>query len=128
MNVEGATILSEYQALTGTGGTSTKAIDVLGLNGNAYVQPHLTVRLTSPFTAGSITTVEIQTSDQADMSGAVTAVTYTIPATVIQTKPAVLLDERLPNNLKKYMQLKYTGTGMTGGKVWASLVTGVSLS
>lgn len=128
MIIEGAVILSENQALTGTGGTSEKALDVLGLNGNAYVQPHLTVRLTSPFTAGTLTTVEIQTSDNADMSGATTAITYTIPVATVQTKPAVLLDERLPNNLKKYMQLKYTGTGMAGGKVWSSLATGVPMS
>lgn len=126
MIIEGLHTFSEDQALTGASVSAARPIDVLGLNGNAYINPFVSIRLTQGFTAGAVSTIDLMTSDNADMSGAVKAVTYTVPATIDQTKPAVLVQETLPRNLKKYSSLIYNGTDMAGGKVFASIVTGVA--
>lgn len=125
MIIEGAHLFSENQVIEGNSVKSTKALDLLGKNGNAYINPFLSIRLTKGFTAGSISKIAIQVSDNADMSGAETAIEYFISSSVNQTYPAVLVQETLPRNLKKYCQLVYTGTAMAGGTVFASIVSGV---
>ena len=128
MIIEGVHLFSENQVINAASVTSEKALDILGQNGNAYHNPFFSVRLTKGFSAGAISKVAIQVSDNADMSGATTAIEYTVPAEIDQTKPAVLVQEILPRNLKKYCRLVYTAAGSADGEVFSGIVTGVPVN
>jgi len=101
-------------------GNSTNTVD-LGAAGAAYPQPHLQVVLDTPLTDSQGLTVEVQTADAADGTF-VTAATYKAV-----TGQASAIAERLPYDLKQFVQLKYSVTGTPTGKMTAGVVLDINL-
>ncbi len=126
MLVEGSQLFSEHQVISAAS-TTSKVID-LGKNGDSYCPPWVSVNLTAPFTAGKIDSIKLQTSDTEAFSVVVDVQTITVPTTVVQSLPAVLLQLRLPQRMKRWARLVYTASGTpAGGKVFAAITGGVPL-
>lgn len=135
MILDAEQLFSQGQAVTATGDWSTAVVSVGP--GDAGVAERLSLYVTSDplFTAGTLT-VELYTSHTADANvdaateglvGGELIATYPITAAelLVGGMEGKLVGARLPHGMKTYLQLKYTGAALTGGKLTAGLVLDV---
>jgi len=108
--------------------TSETVSDVIDLgNTGGFIHPlYIDVKLTTPFSAGKITKITVQSSaSDSDFSSAVDEIAVVPPST--QTKAMTLAQFFAmikPQN--RFIRLKFdAGSSPVGGKVTASMVNGV---
>jgi hypothetical protein len=130
MLIEGAQVFAKDLAVTAASVNS--GIVDLGKNGDMYTMPWVEVNLTAPFTTGSLTGVKVQTADNEAFATPVDVQSLTVPTTVSQTAPAILLQFRLPFGMKRWARLVFIASAPAestpaGGRVFAGVTTGVPL-
>lgn len=95
----------------------------IGPGGVAYDSLYLTVLLTTAFTAGSLTSVTLQTATDQAFTTPITLQVNTIPASIDQTKANFLWQQNLPLNTLGYVRLILTPTGTGAGGQIAAVIT-----
>ena len=94
----------------------------LGSNGAVLHPLFIAAKLTTGNTAGTVSTVKVQSSDTEAFSSPVDEMTVNVPASVVQTRPCNLAQFFCPIKPgNRYMRLVFTGGSTTpqGGKLWA---------
>ena len=128
MIIESAHLFSENQVISAAS-TGSSVVDLMGTNRASYVMAWIFVNLTQGFTAGKVESVTLQTGDMEDLADAADIQRISVPTTVDQTNPNVLLQFRIPQGVKRYARLVYAASGSpVGGKVTASTSTGVAIN
>jgi len=119
MIIDGDLILSENQAISAASVNST-AIYV-GPSNKIYHTLFANVNLTTPFTSGKISKINLQTAADQAFTSPVDLMEVTLLDGIDQTKTANLTQFRLPAATQDYVRLVYTATSPVGGKVFATL-------
>ena len=107
---------------------TTDSMD-MGKGGIAYNSLYLSVILATPFSAGSMSTIALQTAVDSAFTVPVTVETYSLPASLDQTKPQMLWQQKLPvSELLEFVRLVLTPTGTgAGAQIFAHVNSDVPL-
>lgn len=125
MIIDNSLVFSSAQALAVAAGTtySTNSVDqdpttavAAPVNLDAYVAPFLFVRVATAFTSGGAATLQVTLETDNDPAFGTATIVMSSPvyALAALTAKAVLVKNRLPSGLKRYLRVGYVvGTATT---------------
>lgn len=111
------------------GASVTSDVCDLGENGSLVHQIYVSVKLSEGLTAGTISSVKVQTATDSEFTTPVDEMTVFIKADAAkQTKPCALAQFYCPlEPAARYVRLVVEGTSVSGGKLWAFISQDVNV-
>ena len=111
------------------GATVNSDVIDLGKNGAVIHPLYISAKLTTGNSAGTITSVKVQSADTEDFDSSVDEMTVNVSASMDQTRPCNLAQFFAPIKPgNRYVRLVFTGASAAGGKLWAAMSPDVQVN